>query len=147
VEGDVYSNVPYPRREFTAGEIKASFTVDVELLRSYRLGDAPTRLLVSLALYKMRRFLDGGMRLRTACDLVLDSDPVVKLPAGAVLPALGVLREQVGASIRECAAHFVDPPVTRLEVDVKRLEKKDAGKKASSGSREEAESEDADGPK
>lgn len=124
----VYSNVPYHRTEYVAGQITASFAVDVELLRSYRLDDAATRLLIGLALYKIRCFLDGGMRLRTACDLVLMGDVHVTTPAGETLPAKDALLKEVQAGIKRCSGSFASPPVTRLKASVKRAknEKKKA---------------------
>ena len=140
VDGDVYSNVPYARREFTAGQIKASFAIDVELLRSYRLGNPATRLLVTLALFKIRSFLDGGMRLRTACDLVLDGEQPVRVttPQGEPLPSRVDLLKAVKAGLGECRSMFAKPPVTRLTATVKR-------KKEAAGSKEERRGEREDG--
>lgn len=66
-----YGSVPFHRVEFTAKEITASFVVDVELLRSYGLPAPVTELLETLPLWEIRSLLEGGMRLRTACDLEL----------------------------------------------------------------------------
>src|ERR1039458_9051314 len=67
-EKGVYSNVPYSRIEFTAGKFRAYFNLDLALIRGYGLPTEAYRLLVGLALLKIRRFLDGQLRLRTACD-------------------------------------------------------------------------------
>ena len=67
---DVYGNVPYQRVEYTAGDIRAFFNLDLGLLQSYALGGDAYELLVALALFKIRAFLEGGTRLRTACDLM-----------------------------------------------------------------------------
>jgi CRISPR-associated protein Csb1 len=64
-----YGSVPFHRTEWTAKTITASFVVDSELLRSYGLPEPVTDLLQTLALWEIRRFLTGGLRLRTACDL------------------------------------------------------------------------------
>jgi CRISPR-associated protein Csb1 len=64
-----YGSVPFHRTEWTAKTIVASFVVDAELLRSYGLPQPLTELLQALALWEIRRFLAGGLRLRTACDL------------------------------------------------------------------------------
>lgn len=64
-----FGNVPYHRTEFTAEKITAYFNLDLALLRGYGLGDDATKLLITLALFKVRRFLAVGLRLRTACDL------------------------------------------------------------------------------
>lgn len=78
---DVYGNVPYSRLEFTAENIRAYFNIDLAQIRGYRLPQSAQQLLVALALYKIRRFLDEGLRLRTACDFI------VKVPLKATSPA------------------------------------------------------------
>jgi CRISPR-associated protein Csb1 len=70
-----YGSVPFHRTEWTAKRILASFIVDVELLRSYGLPAAATELLEAVALWEIRSLLDGSLRLRTACDLELLSEP------------------------------------------------------------------------
>jgi CRISPR-associated protein Csb1 len=68
-----YGTVPYHRVEYTAAQITAYFTVDHAQLRSYGLSESATALLEALADYEIGTLLDGGLRLRTACDLrVLD---------------------------------------------------------------------------
>lgn len=68
-----YGMVPYHRVEYTAGSITAYFTVDHAQFRSYGLSDPETALLGALAEFEIGSLLDGGLRLRTACDLrVLD---------------------------------------------------------------------------
>lgn len=64
-----YGSVPFHRVEFTAESITASFVIDRELLRSYGLGETAAGALEALAQGEIRRLLDGGLRLRTACDL------------------------------------------------------------------------------
>ncbi|GII96333.1 type I-G CRISPR-associated RAMP protein Csb1/Cas7g [Sinosporangium siamense] len=64
-----YGSIPFHRVEWTAGDIKAMFVVDVDLLRSYGLGPDATELLVRLAQWEIRTLLSRGLRLRTACDL------------------------------------------------------------------------------
>ena len=69
-----FGNVPFHRTEFVAEEIKAYFNLDLALLRGYGLADDATNLLIALSLFKIRRFLSTGLRLRTACDLELDGE-------------------------------------------------------------------------
>ncbi|WP_206305884.1 type I-U CRISPR-associated RAMP protein Csb1/Cas7u [Streptomyces sp. RFCAC02] len=69
-----YGSIPFHRVEYTARHIEAQFSVDVQLLRSYRLDAEATELLTALALWEIRTFLDTGLRLRTACDLELADD-------------------------------------------------------------------------
>jgi len=68
-----YGTVPHHRIEYTAGTITAFFTVDHAQFRSYGLSEPATALLEALADFEIGTLLDGGLRLRTACDLhVLD---------------------------------------------------------------------------
>jgi CRISPR-associated protein Csb1 len=69
-----FGNVPFHRSEFTAKRITAYFNLDLALLRGYGLPQKGTQLLIALALFKIRRFLSTGLRLRTACDLDLLSE-------------------------------------------------------------------------
>lgn len=81
-----FGNVPFQRDEFTADSIVAYFNLDLGQLRAYALGDAATALLTALALFKVRAFLDGSLRLRTACDLdVIELQ--VRRPDGFKLPS------------------------------------------------------------
>jgi CRISPR-associated protein Csb1 len=125
---DVYSNVPYPRTEYTAREIKAYFNLDIALLRGYGLPEAATDLLTALALYKVRRFLNAGLRLRTACDFMASGDLKSTLPAQLGVPAEAELLATVKTKIVECAELkcFADPRVTVLTTEVmwKKEEKK-----------------------
>lgn len=115
---DVYGNVPYQRVEYTAESITAYFNIDLGLLRSYALGDDAFEMLVGLALFKIQRFLDGGLRLRTACDLKLEGEIAVTEPAGFALPGEGSLLEQVQQKIKAAKGMLADPPVTVLSTEV-----------------------------
>jgi CRISPR-associated protein Csb1 len=66
-----YGMVPYHRVEYTAGTITAYFTIDREQFRSYGLSESATALLEALAEFEIGSLLDGGLRLRTACDLTV----------------------------------------------------------------------------
>lgn len=80
-------NVIYARDEFVSPKISAFFNLDLAQLRGYGLGDKVFRLLVALALLKIRAFLETGLRLRTACDLECTSIDV-KRPQSFELPTL-----------------------------------------------------------
>lgn len=95
-----FGNVPFQRDEFTAKEITAFFSLDLSQIRAYRLGVAAERLLVALSLYKVAAFLEGSLRLRTACDLECASVHV-KRPAGYTLPKAAELRAALPALIAE----------------------------------------------
>lgn len=64
-----FGNVPFSRDEFVSPNIYAYFNLDLAQLRGYGFSDAVNKLLTALALYKIRAFLEYGLRLRTACDL------------------------------------------------------------------------------
>jgi CRISPR-associated protein Csb1 len=128
-ESGVYSNVPYTRVEYVAERIIAYFNLDLALIRGYRLGDDPSRLLIALSLLKVRRFLDSSLRLRTACDFQVDAIRA-KAPAGFVLPSEAELLSAIQADIEACAPLFAKPAVTRLKTKVKIVEKSTSSEKA-----------------
>lgn len=110
-----FGNVPFHRTEFVAGEINAYFNLDLALLRGYGLSDDVTRLLIALSLFKVRRFLSTGLRLRTACDLEVDDELTVTRPNGFTVPAEDMLLEECARLIGACRPHFADPAVTEVE--------------------------------
>ncbi|MDR7522709.1 MAG: type I-U CRISPR-associated RAMP protein Csb1/Cas7u [Armatimonadota bacterium] len=114
-----FANVPFPRTEFTATSITSYFNLDLALLRSYGLPPEGERLVRCLALWKVRRFLDGGLRLRTACDLECRAVRVTR-PAGDGLPAGPEMDAAVREAIQACgrAGCFADPPVTEVQTRV-----------------------------
>jgi CRISPR-associated protein Csb1 len=114
---DVYSNVPYPRIEYTAGRIIAYFNLDLALIRGYGLPPTAEELLIALALLKVRRFLSAGLRLRTACDLAAVNEIKLIAPADFALPSETSLLEAVQSGIKACAAAklFGDPAVTTIQ--------------------------------
>lgn len=111
-----FGNVPYARTEYAAESIRASFSLDVALLRSYGLGTEAERLLTTLALWKIRTLLEDGMRLRTACDLELATEIDVLRPSGTTLPSLETLEAEIQSAIQSCkqAGLFADPAATEV---------------------------------
>lgn len=107
-------NVPYHRTEFVAREIKAYFNLDLALLRGYGLPEDATKLLTALSLFKIRRFLSTGLRLRTACDLEVDGDLAVTRPAGFAIPDEGELLSECKSLIGSCKPLFADPAITEV---------------------------------
>jgi CRISPR-associated protein Csb1 len=87
-------NVIYARDEFVSPEINAYFNLDLAQLRGYGLSESVYTLLVALALYKIRAFLEYGLRLRTACDLECEGVEIQR-PPGFELPALSDLKQQL----------------------------------------------------
>lgn len=108
-------NVPFARDEYVASEIKAYFNLDLGQIRGFGLGPAVERLLVGLALFKVLRFLESGLRLRTACDLEATTVRVTR-PDGFVIPALPDVEAQLPELIQAVAAEgrFADPVVTEI---------------------------------
>lgn len=108
-----YGNVPFARDEFTAGEIVAYFNLDLAQIRGFGLGASVEELLINLALYKIRRFLDEGLRLRTACDLELENI-IVTRPEGFSLPESAALAGSLKGLIAKAAQEnrFASPSTT-----------------------------------
>jgi CRISPR-associated protein Csb1 len=125
-EKGIYSNVPYSRIEYTAESIKAYFNLDLALIRGFRLPDPATQLLTTLALLKVRRFISGHLRLRTACEFVVLGDIRATSPPEFDLASEAALLKAVQTAIADCGSLFPAPPVTELEtpVKVKKEEKK-----------------------
>ena len=112
-----YGTLPFHRTEFT-GKIVAYFNLDLGLLRGYRLGDDATKLLIALALLKVRRFLSHGLRLRTACDLETVGDLVVTRPQNFVVPGAEVLLTECQQLIKVCGDDtklFAEPRIREVE--------------------------------
>jgi CRISPR-associated protein Csb1 len=108
-----FGNVPFSRDEFVSPNIVAYFNVDLAQLRGYGLSQAVVELLIALALYKIRAFLETGLRLRTACDLECESLEVHR-PSGFEVPALATLAEALPGLIGAAAvdANFQSTTVT-----------------------------------
>lgn len=114
--GEGYGNVPYHRDEYTARNIVAYFNIDLAQLRGYRLGEAAEEMLITISLFKIRKFLHEGLRLRTACDLEAIEGIVVKRPSGFEIPELLELAKSLPALVTAVAKEklFADPAVTQL---------------------------------
>jgi CRISPR-associated protein Csb1 len=106
-------NVPFNRKEFTAERITAYFNLDLAQLRGYRLGDDATNLLIALALLKVRRFLEKGLRLRTACDWDVIGEIRMR-PNTFKLPTTAELLAAMPDYIAACKPMFADPAITEL---------------------------------
>ncbi|NLF18990.1 MAG: type I-U CRISPR-associated protein Cas7 [Lentisphaerae bacterium] len=108
-----FGNVPFSREEFTADRIVMYANLDLAQIRGYGLGAAVERLLILLALYKLRAFLDGDLRLRTACSLgVKDADVKATRPQGFALPALEDIEIDLKTAIAACKGQMT---VTTVE--------------------------------
>lgn len=137
-----YGNVPFARDEFTAEAITLYVNIDLAQIRGYGLGTATEELLLLLALYKLRRLLDGSLRLRTACDLVAAGTGVsATQPTGFALPAATALEQSLTPAIAACradmtaATHAYTDPLTA---------KKNSGSDEAGGGVDEAGNDDED---
>lgn len=109
-----FGNVPFARSEFTSPKITAYFNLDLAQIRGYGLGEAVTRLLIAIALFKIRAFLDEGLRLRTACDLESDQLTVTR-PQGFAMPTRTDLAAELPGLVETVAqAKGWPEPATRV---------------------------------
>lgn len=139
-----FGNVPFARDEFTAEHITLYVNLDLAQIRGYGLGTDVERLLILLALYKLRALLDGNLRLRTACDLTVKdgSDVVAKLPTSFKLPLLNELLNDLKGeqgAIARCKARM---SVTKAVFNDEFKKGKDEATEATVG--EDADGGDAD---
>jgi CRISPR-associated protein Csb1 len=112
-------NVPYPRTEFVASEIKSFLNVDLALLRTYGktlASEDAVNLMISVALLKVRRFLSSGLRLRTACYFAGGDSLRATEPADFTIPTEDALLEDCARLIRNCAQAqlFASPAITEV---------------------------------
>ena len=114
-----YGNVPYHRDEYTAERIDAFFNLDLALIRGLGLPADAQALLTALALFKIQRFLQRGLRLRTACDLDVESVTVTR-PSTFELPSLEALEGALPSLLDACTPHFASPAVTEVTYDKKK---------------------------
>lgn len=91
-----YGFVPFGRTEYTASEIELNVAVDIEQIRGYGLSQAETRLLALVALWEVRALLDQPLRLRTACDLEVESVEV-RRPESFELPSAAALAGEIAS--------------------------------------------------
>ena len=116
-------NIPYRREEYTAERITAYFSLDLAQIRGYRLGIDLEKLLIAIALYKIQRFLDRGLRLRTACDLEATTI-TVKRPDAFELPSYIELAKALPKLVAAASPAFANPPVTVVQYQAEASEKK-----------------------
>lgn len=98
-----FGNVPFSRDEWVADRIAAYFNLDLRQVRAFGLGGEVERLLVMLALFKIRRLLREGLRLRTACDLDV-ARITVRRPEAFALPDLADLESELPSLIESVGA-------------------------------------------
>ncbi len=108
-----FGHVPFHRTEFSAEKITAYFNLDLNTLFSYDLTASGQDLLIGLSLWKIKRFLKTGLRLRTACDLDAVNEEVTR-PENFTIPGEEEIGKAVKESIAKCREEglFADPPVS-----------------------------------
>lgn len=111
-----FGHVPFHRDEYT-GNVTAFFNLDLAQIRGYHLGKDVEDLLTILAIYKIRKVLSEGLRFRTACDLEIDGEIVVKRPAGFALPSLKDAEGALPDLIARCRQNFAEPVVTTVKFE------------------------------
>ena len=89
-----FGNVPFARDEWVAETVTAFFNLDLRQIRAFGLGSDVERLLITLALFKIRKFLVEGLRLRTACDLDVVGIKVTR-PSSFILPDLNIIEAEL----------------------------------------------------
>ena len=111
-----YANVPFSRDEYSAQKIIAYFNLDLAQIRAFGLGEEVEHLLIALSLFKIRKFLATGLRLRTACDLALEKITVTCPEQDFTLPALSELEESLSGLIDDVTKKdlFADPTTTKV---------------------------------
>ena len=110
-----YGNVPFARDEYTAEKLTAYFNLDLAQIRAFGFDNQTSALLIALALFKIRKFLVEGLRLRTACDLELIKLQVIR-PSSFSVPELAELKSMLPGLIKAVAdkGHFADPRATAV---------------------------------
>ena len=138
-----FGNVPFARDEFVAERIDCHFNLDLAQIRGFGLDSNVQTLLILLALHRIRKLLDGDLRLRTACDLEpVDRDQIVaSRPVDFALPGLADLEAALQNSIEECKGLMKHTTVT-FEDDLKngKDEKKSGSADSDSADGDEDES-------
>lgn len=120
-----FGNVPFARDEFTADKIVLHVNFDLAQVRGYGLGPEAEQLLVLLGLHRLRKLIDGDLRLRTACDLEpVTRAPKATRPEGFVLASLSDLDAEIRASIERNRSGMVQTETT-YDAKIESAKKKD----------------------
>ena len=132
--GEGYGSIPYHRTMWTARTITGSFVIDLDQIRSYGLDANATRLVEVMALWEVRTLLDGGLRLRTMCDLTpVDGGEI------AGLPSAGDLRSELSQLTRTLADQLGNGDTLTVTWSGGSGKKDKAGKKVAAGTPEPEE--------
>jgi CRISPR-associated protein Csb1 len=139
-----FGNVPFSRDEYVAERIDCHISLDLAQIRGYGLDPKVQQLLILLALYRVRKLLDGDLRLRTACDLEpTDRDNLVaSRPKGFKLPALTDLEQALKSAVAGCTGMMVHTTVT-FEDELKKGKETADGEDSGEDSGEDDATEDS----
>lgn len=107
-----FGNVPFARTEFVAEKTTAFFNLDLATMHGYGLGENAEKLLVALSLFKIIRFLNNGLRLRTACDFDLEKFTVTR-PKNLTIEDTDTLLAEIEAQLPNliAACQFGEQPL------------------------------------
>jgi CRISPR-associated protein Csb1 len=98
----------FAKDEETAEEIRATFVIDLALIRSFGngegLNDAQKQFLVAFALWKITQILQNPFRFRSGCDLEFQSLSVNSNESYAELPDIQITNFITNAKFAEPAA-------------------------------------------
>ena len=124
-----YGNVPFARDEYSAEKIIAYFNLDLAQIRAFGLGEEVEHLLIALSLFKISKFLETGLRLRTACDLEHGEISVTCPKQGFTLPELSKLEEDLPGLVAAVTEKkkFANPAITTVTWKPKPKPKKNKG--------------------
>lgn len=130
-----FGNVPFARDEYTAKRLTLYVNLDLAQIRGFGLNEPVERMLVLLALYKLRALLDAGLRLRTACDLTVAQEDITSTSTGDFqLPRLAEICTDLRNAIDACRERML---VTRTvyadKLKVKREDSQNASDAAATG--------------
>ena len=96
-------------------------------IRGYGLDAKATELLILLALFRVRKLLDGDLRLRTACDLEPTDRNMITAtrPNCFDLPSLAELGKNIKDAIESCKDMMLQTTV-KFEDELKKAKDKSA---------------------
>ncbi len=121
-----FGNVPFSRDEYTAGKMTLHVNLDLAQIRGYGLHPDQTRMLIILALFKLRAMLNGSLRFRTACDLKVDAGEIKAEGIDFSLPEVETLENALKTSISACLDRMVQTTVRYDDALIKGSETSDS---------------------
>lgn len=105
-------NLPYYQEAFAAGQIEGIFIIDLAQIQSLGLPEKASKLLTTLAEYKVAKLLSHPWRIRSGCDLEL-------LETSIKLREVPVLESELKTLIKDCKPFFANPSKTIVTLTLK----------------------------